>query len=260
VANPVLNDKTFTSVRQENAGWAAPDPRAGYAPPPMVDSTNRMTMSGTMSATGVLLALLLTGGIVGWRSFHVGSSFPTWTLLAIFGAIGVAFLTSFKPHLARITGPIYAVIEGLVVGAISHAYNATYPGIVVQAAGATLAVAAVMVFLQRSGLVKVTDRMRRVVMTATLGVMLLYGVSLILSVFSKSMPIINDATPIGILFSVLVAGLAAFRLLVDIDFIDKQVKMGAPKDMEWYGAFALTVTLVWLYLELLRLLSKLQRR
>jgi Bax inhibitor 1 like len=177
VANPVLSDKTFTSVRQESAGWAAPDPRAAYAPPPMVDATNRMTMSGTMTATAVLLALLLTAGIVGWRSVHLGGSFPSWTLLAIFGAIGVAFLTSFKPHLARITGPIYAVIEGLVVGAISHAYNLSYHGIVVQAAGATIAVAAVVVFLQRTGIVKVTDRMRRTVMAATLGVMLLYGVS-----------------------------------------------------------------------------------
>ena len=261
MANPVLNDKTFTNIRQETAGWAAPDPSATYAPPPMVDSTRRMTMSGTMSATAVLLALLGTAGIVGWRAVPIGGSFPAWTLLAILGGFGVAMLTSFKPHLARITGPVYAIIEGLVVGAISAAYRNVYGNaLVLQAVCATLAVAAVMVFLQRSGLVKVTDRMRRTVMMATLGVMLLYGVSLIISLFHVHMPIINDATPLGILFSVLVAGLAAFRLLIDVDFIDRQVKMGAPKEMEWYGAFALTVTLVWLYLEILRLLAKLQRR
>jgi uncharacterized YccA/Bax inhibitor family protein len=264
VANPVLNEKTFNAARAGSGGWAAPDPSVAYAPAGVREKTNEMTVNGTLGATAILLAILFTTGIVGWRQVHVSqgevTSFPTWTLIGIIGAIAIAWITSSRPQIARITGPIYAALEGLIVGAISHVYNVRFHGIVVQAVGATVAVAAVMLVVQRTGIIKVTDRMRRTVMIATLGVMLFYGVSIIVHLFGASVPIINDATPIGILFSVLVAGLAAFRLLIDIDFIDRQAKAGAPKSMEWYGAFALTVTLVWLYLEILRLLSKLQSR
>lgn len=261
--NPLLNDKAFNAARADGAGWAAPNPatRIGAS---VKDRATTMTMNGTMSATAVLFALLLLGGVVGWRQVTVsegrGVVFPTWSILAILGAIGMMFLTNFKPHLAKITGPIYAVLEGLLLGAITHAYDIQFNGIAIQAVGATTAVIGVIVFLQRTKIVTVTDRMRRVVLGATLGVFVFYMITFVLSFFGFKATFLSDGSPLAIFLSFALAGLAAFRFLVEIDFVDKQTKMGAPKEMEWFAAFGLLASTVWLYLEILRLLANLNRR
>ena len=224
-----------------------------------------MTVGGTAAATGVLLVLLIVAGAFGWNLVSVDANsqtvnFPGWILLPLFGALGVAFLTVFKPHLAKFLGPLYAILEGLVVGAISHVYNARWDGIVIQAVGATVAVFAVMLAHNGLRIIRVTDRFRRIVIGATFGILILYGVSFLFSLFGHTPSFLYDASFFGIGLSVLVAGVAAFNLALDFDMIERGAKAGASKDMEWYGAFGLLVTLVWLYLELLRLLARLRSR
>ena len=171
-------------------------------------------------------------------------------------------LLYFKPHLAKILGPIYAMAQGFFLGAISKGYETFYDGIVVQAAGATIAVFGVMLVLYRTRIIKVTDRFRRIVISATIGIMVFYGACFLIQLFAGADSISFLASPslLGIGFSVLVAGLAAMNLALDFDFIDRGVEQGLSKDFEWYAAFGLLVTIVWLYLEMLRLLAKLRER
>jgi uncharacterized YccA/Bax inhibitor family protein len=276
MANPVLSDKVFETAAAENeAGWASPSPATdGVYHPPISDGpispyesvrTGAMTVGGTAAATGVLLVLLCAAGVFGWNLVKLDpagevQNFPGWIFLPLLAGLGLAFLTAFKPHLARFTAPLYALAQGLVVGAISHVYDAQWSGIVLQAVGATIAVFAVMLALYGLRIIRVTDRMRRIVIGATLGVVLLYGVSLLFSLFGHTPSFLYDSSLLGIGLSILIAGLAAFNLALDFDIIERGAKAGAPRYMEWYGAFALTVTLVWLYLELLRLLARLRSR
>ena len=169
-------------------------------------------------------------------------------------------VTSFKPNVARITAPIYSLVEGVFLGAISHVYNARWNGIVLQAVLGTSAVFGVMLALHAFRILKVTDRMRRMVIGATMGVAAIYLVGMVLRLFGSRIGFLSDATPMGIGFSVLVVGLAAFNLSLDFDLMERFERAAAPKKLEWYAAFGLMVTLVWLYLEILRLLSKLNRR
>jgi uncharacterized YccA/Bax inhibitor family protein len=188
------------------------------------------------------------------------TSFPTWTIgIVILGAIGV-MITNWKPQIARFVAPVYAVLEGLFVGAVSHAYETWQDGIVLAAVGATLGVFTVMLLLYRFRIIKVTQRLRSIIISATLGLMAFYLVSWVLSLFDVNISIINSTSGLGIAFSVLAAGLAAFNLLLDFDLIERGAKAGAPAYMNWFAALGLMVTIVWLYLEMLRLLSKLQRR
>lgn len=271
MSNPILNEKALNEAAR--AGWAAPEGAPRSTPiGPMTDgpvsgwqtASNTMTVSGTATATGVLLVLLLAAASVGWSmtgsSLETKTKFPMLAIGAVLVGFVVAIVLRFKPMLAKILAPIYALAEGFFVGVISAFYNEAYKGIVVQAVGATLAVFAVMLFVYKMGIIKVTDRFRRNVMMATMGLMLFYGVSFIMSLFGVEVPFINDASPIGILFSLFAAGLATMMLAVDFDRIERGAKAGWPKGMEWYCAFGLLATLVWLYLEILRLLSKLQRR
>jgi uncharacterized YccA/Bax inhibitor family protein len=161
---------------------------------------------------------------------------------------------------AKFLAPIYAIVQGLVVGSFSRVYETYYNGIVVQAAGATVGVFVVMLVLYRTGVIKVTERFRKVVVAATMGVMVFYGVSFLISMFGGSVSFLSNPNLLGIGFSVLVAGLAAFNLALDFDFIERGAEQGLDKQFEWYAAFGLLVTVVWLYLELLRLLSKLRER
>src|SRR5262249_50095350 len=156
-------------------------------------------------------------------------NFPAWLLLPMFAALGVAFLTAFKPHLSRFLAPLYAILQGIVVGAISHVYDAQWDGIVLQAVGATIAVFAVMLALYGLRITRVTDRFRRIVIGATLGVVLLYGVSFLFALFGATPSFLYDASLLGIGLSVLIAGIAAFNLALDFDMIEKGAKMGAPK-------------------------------
>ena len=267
--NPALNDKVFDrQIEEARAGGVG-----GRMPRPPVDdqvspwtppaSFETMTVGGTISAAGVLLVLLLAAGCVGWAQVSPapeGVRFPGWILPALLVGLGIAFLTIFKPRLARFTGPVYALVEGLLLGAISHVYNLAYGGIVVQAVGLTLAVFGLMLFLYATRVIKVTDKLRMGIVAATGAVFLVYMVSLVLRLFGADVPFIHDASPIGILISLAVVVIAALNLVLDFDFIEQGAAKGAPKYMEWYGAFGLLVTLVWLYLELLRLMSKLRSR
>jgi len=185
------------------------------------------------------------------------------SVLPIAGIAGfvVAIITTFKPTLAPWTAPIYAALEGAFLGALSQLvemrFAAAYPGIALQAVMLTCGTLLVMLFLYSSGIVRVTERLKAGIMMATGAVMLFYVASMLLSLFGVSIPFVFSATPIGIAFSLFVVGLAAFNLLLDFDFIEEGARSQAPKYMEWYGAFGLMVTLIWLYLEMLRLLQKL---
>lgn len=179
-------------------------------------------------------------------------------------AVGVVltFLLMFKPRLAPFVAPVYAVAEGVFLGVVSWGYENAYDGLVVQAAGATVAVFGVMLVSYRTRVIKVTERFRTIVVAATLGVMVFYGVSLLIRLFAgaDSIRFLSSPSPLGIVFSVLVAGLAAFNLALDFDFIERGAEQRLDKRFEWFAAFGLLVTIVWLYLELLRLLSKLRSR
>lgn len=276
MANPVLNDKQLEKAANE-AGWAAPASGEWSAPSPSsrrpVDdgpvspwtpASGLMTVGGTVSATAVLFTLLLAGATVGWFGVDAPDgevySFPTFAILGVFVGFALAITLAFKPMWARVLAPLYAVAQGLFVGAISRAYETYYDGIVVQAAGVTVTVFAGMLALYGLRIVKVTDRFRRTIVGATLGIMVFYGISLLMSLFGATPPFISSTSAFGIGFSVVVAAIAAFNLALDFDFIERGSKQGMPKAVEWFAAFGLLVTVVWLYLEILRLLAKLRER
>jgi uncharacterized YccA/Bax inhibitor family protein len=173
---------------------------------------------------------------------------------------GAVIASVFKPSLARVLAPVYALAEGYFVGAVSKAYESWQHGIVVQAAGVTVAVFAVMLLLHVTRILRVTDRMRRIVIGATFGVMAFYLVAIVLQVLGGGVSFLQSPSPLGILFSVAVAGLAAFNLSLDFDFIERGSRSELPRYMDWFGALGLLVTIVWLYLEILRLLGKLRSR
>jgi uncharacterized YccA/Bax inhibitor family protein len=254
-----------TTNEADRAGWAAPSTQTApeAAPPRARQALERMTMGGVASATGVLFVLLLAGGAYGWTLVDAAPEgqvdLPGWLLPAVLVAAVLAVVAMFRPPLARFLGPVYALVEGVVLGAISHVYENQWNGIVIQAIGLTAFVFAAMVFVYSTRIVRVTDKMRRVVVGATLGIAVFYLVSILLSLFSVEMPLIWDAGPFGILFSLFVAGLAAFNLMLDFDLAERGVAAGLPKHMEWFVGLALMVSIVWLYLEILRLLSKLRR-
>jgi uncharacterized YccA/Bax inhibitor family protein len=172
----------------------------------------------------------------------------------------LALVSVFAKRFIAITAPLYAIAEGFVVGGISAIFDLSYPGVVVTAVALTFGVMAVMLFLYRSGIIKVTDKLRMGIVAATGGIMLVYVINMVMGFFGSQIGLINSASPLGIGFSLLVVGIAAFNLLIDFDMIERGAAAGAPRNMEWYGAFGLTVTLVWLYIEILSLLGKLQRR
>lgn len=275
MSNPVLNERV---MKDAPATWAAPDTSNQHFPPvtdgpitPLSGSPQVMTVNGTISATAVLFVLLLVSAAFGWSqvetiTFDDGTtgvgSFPALAMIGVIVGFGLAIFLAFKPRLAKFIAPLYAIAQGFAVGAISKAYESWYDGIVVQAAGATIAVFAVMLVLYRTRIIRVTERMRSVIMTATIGIMVFYGVSILLNWFgiSGGVSFINSPSLLGIGFSILVAGLAAFNLLLDFDFIERGVAQRLEKNFEWYAGFGLLVTIVWLYLEMLRLLAKLRER
>ncbi|MEO5722750.1 MAG: Bax inhibitor-1/YccA family protein [Ilumatobacteraceae bacterium] len=227
-----------------------------------------MTVGGTITATGVLLVLLLASAAIGWASAPQSQTgqvtgFPGLALIGILVGFACAIAVHFRPMWAKFLGPIYALGYGFFLGVISRAYESYQHGIVLQAVGATVAVFAAMLFLYKTRIIKVTDRFRRIVIGATMGLMAFYAISFVIFLFtggSSGGNFLNSTSLFSIGFSIFAAGLAAMMLAVDFDFIEKGAKQGMPKGMEWYAAFGLVTTIVWLYLELLRLLSKLQRR
>jgi uncharacterized YccA/Bax inhibitor family protein len=272
VANPVLNDKAFKDAVARDGGSWQPPPDTGWRPP--IDdgpaspwgttSADRMTVAGTAQVTVILFGLLLLAAVFGWAAVPEvaegeATSFPGLAIVGILVGFGAVIAASFKPRLAKWLGPVYALGQGFAVGAISKAYENEYDGIVVQALGVTVAVFGVMLLLHATRILVVTDRMRRIVIGATIGVAVFYFVSLMINLFGGSVSFLQSASPLGILFSIAVAGLAAFNLSLDFDFIERGARSGLPKHMEWLAALGLLVTIVWLYLEILRLLGKIRR-
>ena len=278
MANPALNEKTFAPERFRQVDPGAADRIFGRGDPlntgpgitEPADVTARESWRDVMTLDGVVLRCLLLAPIIavtgwfGWSSVEVVdgvvTDVPGWLILAVLGGFAIAMVTVFRPQLARFTAPAYAAAEGLFLGAISAVFEVRYDGIVLQAVLLTGGVFVAMLGLYAKRIVKVDDRMRRGIIAATLAVGLVYLVSIVLRIFGADIPMIHEAGPVGILFSLAVVGIAAANLLLDFDLIEKGIDQGAPKWMEWYAAFALLVTLVWLYLELLRLLSKLRSR
>jgi uncharacterized YccA/Bax inhibitor family protein len=219
------------------------------------------TVQGTIGKTAVLLAILSFTALWSWNAIGSGQLPPAMILISAIGGFVVAMVTIFKPAAAPISAPIYAALEGVFLGALSQIvemrYHAKFPGIALQAVGLTAGVTFVMLFVYATGLVRVTEKLRAGIMMATGALCLFYMVTMLMRLFGAEMPLVWSSSPMGIGFSVLVVGLAAFNLLLDFDFIEQAAQSGAPKYMEWYGAFGLMVTLVWLYLEILRLLRKL---
>ena len=240
-ANPALNAKTFERFDS------------------FADDT-RMTLMGTVHKSGLLLLILMVPAIWTWGQANIGGprAVVPWLGLGIFGGLIVAFATTFKPTWAPITAPIYAALEGLLLGGISALVEMRFPGIVIQAVALTFGIFFCLLMAYRSGLIQATENFKLGVVAATGGIFMIYMASWILSFFGTSIPFIHESGLLGILFSLGVVVIASLNLVLDFDFIEHGVEQGAPKYMEWYAAFGLLVTLVWLYIEILHLLMKLQ--
>lgn len=221
-----------------------------------------MTLNGTISKTMILLGILTVTATFAWLQTGAGIAEPdklgTLFLVGILGGFGVALYTVFRPEHAPVTAPIYAALEGLLLGSLSAILNLRYRGLPVQAVVLTVATFAVMLVSYRFGLIQATERFKTVVVSCTFAVAAFYVFALVMAVFGLYIPFLHEGGPIGIGFSLFVTGLAAFNLILDFDRVEQGVGR-APGYMEWYAAFGMVVTLVWLYLEMLRLLRKLRR-
>jgi uncharacterized YccA/Bax inhibitor family protein len=252
-ANPALSDQTFEGVSvARGAGVPA------------------MTINGTVNKTGFCLLLLLATATWTWGLGAAGTgpmatpanpaAAMPWVMVGVIGGFIVAMATTFKKEWAPVGAPAYAALEGLALGGISAVFEARYPGLVSQAVFLTFGTLGALLLAYRSGVIKVTDNLRLGIAAATGGIFLVYLVSFVMSFFGARIPMIHESGMVGIGFSLVVVGIAAMNLVLDFDFIERGSEAGAPKYMEWYGAFGLLVTLVWLYIEMLKLLAKLQER
>ncbi len=239
--NPALNQNTFEGLRS--------------------DSSEVMTINGTVNKTSMLLAIVVLTALYTWSQAQGIEGITSAMPLTIGGAIGgfiVAMITVFKKTWSPVTAPLYAGLEGLFLGGISAFYEAQFPGIVLQAVVLTFGTLGALLMAYRSGLIKVTENFKLGVVAATGGIFILYMINMVMGFFGHSMGFIHNSGWMGIGFSAVVVVIAALNLVLDFDFIEEGAEQGAPKYMEWYAGFGLIVTLVWLYLELLRLLSKLR--
>jgi uncharacterized YccA/Bax inhibitor family protein len=231
-----------------------------FARAPAMPGAEQMTIGGTVNKTALSLFILMIAASYIWNRGAGDPALPAWILGAVIGGLIVAIVTAFKNTWAPMTTPLYAALEGVALGGISVIFESQYPGIVSQAVFLTFGTLAALLLAYRSGLVKATENFKLGIAAATGGIALLYLASFVLGFFGMSVPLIHSSGTWGILFSLFVVVIAALNLVLDFDFIETGVERGAPKYMEWYGAFGLLVTLVWLYLEILRLLAKLQSR
>ncbi len=232
-------------------------------------SSDAMTVNGTMNKTALMLLIVIASAIFTWNKFFqalavnpdgAAAAVMPWLIVGGIGGLVTALVTAFRPQSSGISAPIYAIFEGLLLGGISAIFEAMYSGIVMRAVALTLAVFLAMLFLYRSGIIKVTEKLKMGIFAATAGIAVVYLVSFIGGFFGMEFSFLHGNSNFSIGFSLVVVAIAAFNLVLDFSFIENAVDSGAPKYMEWYGAFGLMVTLIWLYLEILRLLSKLASR
>ena len=243
-ANPALSAKTFE-------GFV-------FAP----DAARTMTIDGTVNRTGFLTLLVVIAASWTWKLFlqdGIGAVQP-WMFGGVIGGLVFALVTVFKKEWAPVTAPAYAILEGLFLGGISAIYNAQFKGIAIQAVGLTLGTLLCLLVAYKSGLIQATENFKLGVVAATGGIFMVYLVTIVLGLFGVGIPYIHGNGIVGIGFSLFVVVIAALNLVLDFDFIEKGAEHGAPKYMEWYAAFGLLVTLIWLYIEILRLLAKLRSR
>jgi uncharacterized YccA/Bax inhibitor family protein len=244
MANPVLTKQFGDKTQTGDA--------SSVAPPIVTTDGDVMTIGGVLRATGFLFILLIAGAVYGWANFErIGGIL----LISLVAVIGLVIVTMIKPQWVKVTGPLYAIAEGVLVGAISRSYESLYDGIVFQAVLATFAVFAAMLFLYATRIIKVTAKLRSTIIVATVGVLVFYLASIVLSLFNVNIPLVWESGPLAIGISALIVVVAAFNLLLDFDLIENGIKNRAPGWMSWFAAFGLMVTLVWLYLEMLRLIS-----
>jgi uncharacterized YccA/Bax inhibitor family protein len=238
-SNPALRDSTFDVP---NLGSAS------------------MTIGGAVAKTALLVVITLTVTLATFAAARRGAPVQAYaTGGAVVGFI-IALVTAFKPSWARVTGFLYAIAEGLFLGAVSALFEARYPGIAISAAGCTMGTLAGLLLAYQTGFIRATENFKLGVFAATAGIALFYLVSMVLRLFGVEIPYIHQSGWLGIGFSAFVVVVAALNLVMDFDFIENGAARGAPKYMEWYAAFGLLVTLVWLYLEILRLLAKIMGR
>jgi len=220
-----------------------------------------MTLPGVINRS-ILLLLLVAGtatGVWAYASSEPSVIYPM-VMIGALGGFAVAMVTSFKREWSPVTSPVYAVLEGLFIGGISLVMEQRFPGLVLQAVLLTFGVMFALLAAYQTRIIRPSETFKSVIVGATFGIVIVYLVSMVMQLFFHTeIPLINGSGPLGIAFSLVVVGIAALNLVLDFDFIENGVASGAPKWMEWYAAFALTVTLVWLYIEILRLLSKLRR-
>ena len=214
----------------------------------------KMTLDGAVNKTAILLSLCFAGAFFGWNM-------PGLVMPAAITGFILALVTIFRsPSKARVTAIPYAFVEGLMLGGITGFAESMYPGIAINAVGLTFAIVAAMLFFYKSGIIKPTENFKLMVWSGIVGVFSLYLINFIMMFFGNSIGFIHSNGTFGILFSLFVVGLASMTLVLDFDFIEEAADKGLPKYMEWYSAFSLMVTLIWLYMEVLRLLMKLQSR
>lgn len=243
--NPALSEKTFQKSL-------------------VVNESEVMTERGTLNKFFLLSLLVIATASLTWSAYFQGKDVFPWILVGAFGGLIVAIIMAFKPMWASFLAPVYALLEGAFVGGISAYYSFAFqkvaPGIVMQAVGLTFGAVIAMFVLYRFGIIKATQKFKAIIITATAGIAIFYLIAMALRMFGIDIPFLHEGSAMGILFSVIVVAIAALNLILDFDMIETGVSMGAPKYMEWYGAFGLLVTIVWLYIEILRLLSKLNSR
>jgi uncharacterized YccA/Bax inhibitor family protein len=239
--NPVLNEKAFNT----SVDW---------------QQTEVMTEKGTLNKFGLMMILLFASASFTWKAASEGKDVGAWLIASLIIGFITGLVLTFKKQWGSFLAPIYALAEGIFLGGISsyfnYAFAKTAPGLIMQAVLLTFGVVIAMFALYRFGVIKATERFKSVVLVATAGIAIFYALSMILRLFHITMPLIHESTTLGIVFSLVVVGIAALNLILDFDFIEQGSKNGMPKYMEWYGAFGLLVTIVWLYLEILRLLAK----
>lgn len=239
--NPVLKEKTFEQAS-----------RLEYA--------ESMTLGGTIGKMAFLLAMVLAAAVYSWGAFSKGENIMPLVWGGVIGGLVLAIIIIVKKEWSPYLAPAYALAKGLALGAISAMYSSLYDGIVLQAVGLTIATFISMLVLYRARIIRATERFKAIVMTATMGIGVFYLIAFVLGFFNINIPFLHEGSLLGIGFSLVVVAVAALNLILDFDLIENGVAQGAPKYFEWFGSFALLVTLVWLYLEILRLLSKINSR
>ena len=247
--NPTLTEKIFNSSATRNA-----------------ELQGVMSVRGTMNKFGFMLLMLMGAATYTWNLYQTGNPGQMQTLMyvGIFGGMIAAFAIIFKPTWAPYIAPLYGLLEGLFIGGISAVMNdmfaKNYPGLVMQAVGLTFGVAIAMFLLYNFRVIRATEKFKSILFAATLGIGIFYLLTMVFRMFGVDMPFMYDSSLLGIGISLFIVAIAALNLIMDFDMIEKGADAGAPKYMEWYGAFGLMVTIVWLYIEMLKLLSRFAKR